>query len=213
VLDATAFDTTTENFQAQTVQNVNGVTSFVFANADELKARGFQVNAYAQATEDLSFTAGLLYNKAEYGDFIVQCNAPFLAGCTTTTAGPTINVNGRQLAGAPEWKLVGSVNYDFRLADRFDAFVQANGTYRSEVFTSATPDPNLQIDGYTRVDGRIGIRGPDERWTLALFAKNLFDEVQPAIIFRDPLQPLNNYDQAFGFDSVRVVGVSLDVRY
>ena len=213
LVDLTVFNTVTEDFQAQTAQVINGVTAFVFDNADELRARGFQFNAYARPTADLSFTAGVLYNDATYGNFIVQCNAPFLEGCALAGGQQVINAEGRQLAGAPKWKLVGSVNYDFTLPNGLGAFAQTSANYRSEAFTSATPDPNLVIEGYARVDARLGIRSADERWTLALFAKNLFDERTPAIIFRDPLSPTNNYQQAFGTDAFRVLGVSLDVNY
>jgi len=213
LVDLTLFNTVTEDFQAQTAQIVNGVTAFVFDNADELRARGFQFNAYAQATEELSFTAGVLYNDATYGDFVVQCNLPFIEGCSLVGGQQVINAKGRQLAGAPKWKIVGSVNYDFTLPNGLGAFVQTSAAYRSEAFTSPTPDPNLVIDGYTRVDARLGVRSADERWTLALFAKNLFDERSAAFIFRDPLSPVNNYQQAFGTDAFRIVGVSLDVNY
>lgn len=103
--------------------------------------------------------------------------------------------------------------YDHRLTNRFDGFVEADASYQTAIHSSPTPDPNTTIPAYAIVNGRFGVRSADGRYTVAVFAKNLFDQRAPATIFTDPLQPAGNYDQIFLPNAFRVIGVSLDVRY
>lgn len=212
-LDVSLFRTDVKDFQAQTVATSGTVTQFVFTNADELKFRGAQVNLYARPVEGLNLNAGLLYNRARYGNFIVPCNAPFLTGCTAGPAGNTINAEGRQLANAPKWKVTIGGGYEAPVSSALKAFVDASMAYRSKAPTSPTPDPNLVIGGYKLVDGRLGVRDADNRWSIALFARNLFDERAPTLIFRDPLSPSGNYNQSFNQSAFRVLGLTVDVGF
>ncbi len=212
-LDLSLFRTDVKDFQAQTVATGGTVSQFVFTNADELKFRGAQVNLYARPVDGLNLNAGLLYNRARYGDFIVACNAPYLDGCVTGAAGSQINAQGRQLANAPRWKLTVGGGYEAPVSNVLKAFVDASLAYRSKAPTSATPDPNLVIGGYSLVDGRVGIRAVDDKWSIALFARNLFDKRAPTLIFRDPLSPTGNYNQSFNQSAFRVLGLTVDVGF
>lgn len=211
--DLSAFDTRSKDFQAQTAVVVGTTTQFVFANASELHFRGVQFNATLNPFDGLNLNAGVLYNEATYGDFIVQCNAPFAAGCTTAVGATTINARGRQLASAPKWKVTLGGSYATPLSDAVTGFVDASAAYRSSQNTSATPDANLVIPAYTLVDGRVGIRSPDSRWLVAVFAKNLFDKRAAGFVFRDPLSPTGNYMQSFASNGFRTIGGTVEFRF
>lgn len=212
--DLSFFDTTVEDFQAQTAIVAGGLTRFVFSNASELNFHGAQLNLSAEPIDNLNLNFGALYNEATYGDFIVQCNAPFTAGCTPAAGGSLVtNANGRQLAGAPEWKLTLGGSYEFPMGGNVLGFVDANGAYRSETTTSATPDPNLVIPSYTLVDARLGLRADNGAWRIALFGKNIFDERAAGFIFRDPLSPTGNYMQSFASNAFRTVGVTVELNF
>jgi len=213
VLDVSLFDETIKNFQAQVFETVGGLGTFVFANASKLRVRGVQGSFYSKPLPGLTVNGGLIYNDATYGDFIVPCNAAYTAGCTTSGGNLVTNARGEQLAQAPKWKLTAMGEYDHRLTNRFDGFVEADASYQTAIHSSPTPDPNTTIPAYAIVNGRFGVRSADGRYTVAVFAKNLFDQRAPATIFTDPLQPAGNYDQIFLPNAFRVIGVSLDVRY
>jgi len=212
-VDLSLFRTDVEDFQAQTTQTANGLTQFVFTNASELRFRGAQLNVYARPADGLSLTGGVLYNKAEYGSFIVPCNAPYLTGCTASPAGQVIDVKGRQLAGAPKWKLTAGAAYETAVADSILGFADAGLVYRSDTQTSASPDPNLVIEDYALIDARIGVRGESGNWSAALFVKNLTDKRAPTLIFRDPLSPVGNYAQSYQPNAFRTIGVTLEVGF
>lgn len=211
--DVSLFDMRVKDFQTQTSVVANGLTQFVFANASRLNFRGAQVNLYANPLKGVNLNAGMLYNKATYGDFIVQCNAPFLAGCTSSGGANVINARGRQLANAPKWKFNIGGGIEQPLSARLAGFVDGNLVYRSKINTSPTPDPNLVIPAYSLVDARVGVKDVDDRWLISAFAKNLFDERAAGFIFRDPLSPTGNYNQSFASNAFRTIGLTLEVRY
>lgn len=214
--DLSFFDMVSKNFQAQTtVVDGGGITRFVFANASKLNFRGAQLNVALTPARGFNINWGVLYNKATYGDFIVQCNAPYLTGCafapgTTTNV---INAKGRQLAGAPKWKVTLGASYETDISQSLVGFIDSNIAFRSRIYSSATPDPNLVIQSYDLVDGRIGVRTNDDRYQLSIFAKNLFDKRAAGLLFRDPLSPTGNYMQSFVSNAVRTIGATFEVRF
>lgn len=211
--ELTLFRTDVKDFQTQTVAEVNGLTQFVFANADSLRFEGAQLNVGLRPTRGLNFEIGLLYNKARYGDLFVECNLPFTTGCQTIAGRLVTNVNGRQLAYAPELKLTFAGDYETSLTQTIDGFVQGAATVIGDRFASAAPDPNLVIDGNVLVDGRIGIRAADRTWSASIFARNLFDDRTPSLIFRDPVSPNLNYMQAFGNTAFRTIGATVEFNF
>lgn len=211
--DVSIFEMVSKDFQTQTALIVNGLTQFVFANASELTFQGIQANLTLRPARGLNFTLGTLYNEATYGDFRVVCNAPFLDGCTTSQGATTISAKGRQLAGAPKTKVTFGASYERSIGNNMLAFADGNLAYRSDINTSATPDPNLVIGAYTLIDGRIGIKTEDGRISLAVFGKNLGDERAAGFIFRDPLSPTGNYMQSFASNAFRTIGVTLEARF
>lgn len=211
--DLTFFVTDVEDYQAQTVADVNGLTQFVFTNADSILFKGFQASASLFPTDGLSFNFGLLYNDATYGDLVVQCNAPFLDGCAPGPGGQVINVNGRQLAGAPKIKLTASTRYERDLTGAIAGFIDLASVTRGDTNSSPAPDRNLVIDGYTLVDGRIGVKDTSGRWEFSVFARNLFDVRAPSLIFRDPVQPTLNYHQALGESAFRTIGATVEFNF
>lgn len=213
VLDVAAFDETIKDFQAQVFENLAGFGTFVFANASELRVRGVQASFYSKPLEGLTVNGGAIYNDATYGDFVVPCNAAYTVGCTTEGGSLVTNARDSQLAQAPKWKLTLLAQYDRPVSEHLTGFIEADTAWQSRVNASPTPDPNLVIPAYAITNARLGVRTADGRYSVAVFAKNLFDKRAPATLFTDPLQPAGNYDQVFQPNAFRVIGVSLDVRY
>jgi outer membrane receptor protein involved in Fe transport len=48
--------------------------------------------------------------------------------------------------------------------------------------------PQKSQDGFTIVNGRIGVTGPDEHWALELWAQNLLDKNYQQVAFNSPFQ-------------------------
>ena len=55
-----------------------------------------------------------------------------------------------------------------------DAFVSGEANYRSKFFSNGDNDPFDQIDSFTKVNLRVGVR--TESWELTAYSRNVFDE-------------------------------------
>lgn len=204
-LNATAFYTKVSNFQAQFFDP--SIPAFIFGNAPELTSKGVSAQLFGRPARGLTTNLGVMYLDAEYG--------PGYA--ITDFRNAITSAEGRQLVGSAKWTITASAEYSTTLSGEFDAFVQADAVYRSKSFSNATNDPILATDGAAIFGGRIGIRTDDERFGVAVFARNIFDTFRPSTRFATPLaaqqlDPLS-FSQFVGPEGNRVVGLSLDARF
>lgn len=201
LLDANAFLINVENYQGQSCSIGPPpalVLSCVPVNVDGVESKGFELNLVGNPLDNLTFTTGLLYNKAEYPD-------GYLGNDGVT------NMGGEQLQGAPEWKFNLSGEYTQPFGE-VEGFVAAEATWRSEVRHSQLIDENVMFDAHWLLGGRIGVRSEDGRWTAAIFGRNLLDEHVP--VFRlSGYNGAGNYGQILSTQSFRLVGVSLDYSF
>lgn len=135
-------------------------------NVPESRVQGaeFQVNAYP--VDGLTmFVAGTYLDTkvtSDFNDFSIL-SLPS-------------NFKGDRFPYTPEWQFVGDVEYEFSLGDQLNAFVGANANYRSKTTAGFGSDPRLDIDGYTLVDARAGVRSDSGSWEASVFVRNLTDE-------------------------------------
>jgi iron complex outermembrane receptor protein len=225
-VDAAVYSTTVKNFQAQVSDLSSATYSSRITNAGEIKTRGVEVSLVARPTRGLTMTAGGAYTHARYVDFNgVQCyfGQPKIAQggpCSAPPANPAsldgfFNAAGRQLAGTADWVYGASLAYERPLTPDLRGFFQANWNWQSDVNYSASGDPGTIQKAYGLLGGRLGVSAPDKAWSLALYASNLLDKRYAAQITPSPVTALNpgGYIQYFSPDSVRRVGVSLDVSF
>ncbi|MCC2978251.1 TonB-dependent receptor [Sphingomonas sp. PL-96] len=205
-LNATAFYTKVEDFQAQFFDPSAG-GAFLFGNAPKLTSKGVSANLFGTLSRALVANVGVVYNDTSYGAGYAIPNFQNV---------PT-SAEGRQLVGAPKWKVTASAEYGTPLTGSVDAFAQADVVYTSRRYSDATNDPVAAIDAAAIFGGRIGVRTSDRRFGVSVFARNLFDTFRPAARFATPvaqqqLDPLS-LSQFVGAEAKRTVGLSLDARF
>src|SRR3546814_4213245 len=61
-----------------------------------------------------------------------------------------------------------------------------DGRMSSDYNTGSDLFPQKEQDGYAIVNARVGVRGPDERWALELWAQNLFNKQDAQVAFKSP---------------------------
>ena len=226
ILNADVYSTTIKDFQAQVSDLTSATYSSRITNAGKIKTRGLEANLMARPTADLTLTAGGAYTHARYADFNgVQCyfGQPKIAQggpCSAPPASPTsldgfFNAKGLSIAGVPEWVYGASLVYDRPLTKDLRGFFQANWNWQSDINYAISGDPGTIQKAYGLLGGRLGVSAPDKAWSLALYASNLLDKRYAAQITPSPVTALNpgGYVQYFSPDSVRRVGVSLDVAF
>ena len=224
-----AYTTQYENFQAQVFDQ--GVTPgrFRVTNAGKLDTKGIEVELGVRPVDGLSLSANAAYLDATFDDFeniacytgqpILPFGTPRTSDrqCIRVSAAPgataVTNGTGNRLTNAPAFTLSVTGRYDQPIGD-MTGFVQSSFQFRDKVSFSAAGDPNLQQKGFGILNGSIGLNGPDDRWNVSLFVKNLFDTFYATNIISQPvLNAPGVYSQFFTPDSRRLIGVSVGMKF
>ncbi|MEM8937531.1 MAG: TonB-dependent receptor [Pseudomonadota bacterium] len=167
------FHTTFDDFQSSNLDN-NTPPGFFLVNAEEMRTMGVEVEMDARVTERLSMSGSLTYTDAEFTDFEAQpCYSPVQPECV----GGRQDLSGDDIPNSPDWTYRVAARYDQPLQNLpFDGFVDVSWYWQSEVLYNSNQNPTLIGDSYGIADLFVGIADKESRYTLTVFAKNLFDK-------------------------------------
>jgi outer membrane receptor protein involved in Fe transport len=218
LLNVALFRQNFENFQLNTfdgtvfiVQNINGCSGDLggadedqskFPTADNynpaaaatgacdsgdvgwgVRSQGVELEASARVTPDLHLNAGFTYANTKYRDDLVG-----------TDDGAPLNqalrrLPGRRVSNAPSTVVTGSASWTPPIGGGgIHGLVYVDARYSSGYNTGSDLFPQKTQDGFTVVNGRLGITGPDERWAVELWAQNLLDKNYQQVAFNSPFQ-------------------------
>jgi len=158
-----------DNYQANFVNRTVTPNVSYIANVGGLRSRGVEIDARATPTEGLTLTFAGTFNDATYQNYT---NAP--AQYLNSYLG-VVDLSGQRAAGTPKWSLSGSAEY-VRTVGSAELYVGADASYRSTFNATVNLDPFAQIPGYALFGAHLGLRDPDGRWDVSLWARNLFDK-------------------------------------
>lgn len=159
----------TEFTDLQTSQ-FDGAFSFNVTNAAAATVRGLELDGRWLLTEALSLNGGLAWLDFEYDQFpTAQCYFGQAPGQTQCDA------SGQTREFTPQWQGNIGLNHvaqlgDLKLGSTLDLI------YSDDYLTSPTLDPRMRQESYVKVNARLALSGPGERWELALIGSNLTDE-------------------------------------
>lgn len=172
-LDVTAFQTEFENLQ---VSIFNGSTNFVVGNAAEAESKGFEIESAWAATDILTLNASIGYLDAKYTSFPgagcyyeQRASAPAGAPCTQDLTGQETPYSSKW-SGTVGAQVVQPVG-DYLVTARVDS------SFRSKYNPSTNNDPVVDQDGVAIWDARLQFEPQGGNWTVALFGKNITDEL------------------------------------
>jgi iron complex outermembrane receptor protein len=214
-INLTAFDSTFDNFQT-TVGLPTNPPTFVIQNAGQLKSTGVELELNARPTRGLSLGINGAYIDARYTDFdnaacyYIQPTLP--AGSAQRPGfcvGGVQTLDGWQLAVSPKWSFNASARYETPVADDFSMFLNATYSWRSSVVYEARRDPLERQDGYGFANLTVGVKTADDRLTLGLYVRNLFDEHFVSRIRHE----FGVYYQAPAYEARRRIGVQLSGKF
>ena len=144
-------------------------------------AQGFEFETSLSPIRDLTMTMGITYSDTSYEDNLVGRD-------DGSPLDPALRLlPGDNLSNAPE--LVGTASLSWTppignsgLSGLFFLNARMTGDYN----TGSDLLYGKEQDGYTLVNGRIGITGPDRAWGVELWANNLFDKDYTQVAFNTP---------------------------
>ncbi|MDP2227706.1 MAG: TonB-dependent receptor [Moraxellaceae bacterium] len=172
-LNFVLYQTDIEDYQAQVQTADINVNRGYLANAEEVRVRGFEVDARL-TLERFQFQAAYAYTDGKYVSFT---NAPL----PLEEVGSAISfkdVSGGLLPGISKNALSLGGEY-FQPLNLFgnngEFFVGVDTFYRSDFSSSPSPSRFLNVDSYALANARVGFRA-GENWTGYVWARNLFDK-------------------------------------
>jgi iron complex outermembrane receptor protein len=176
-LNATLFNTTFDNFQAQGIETLpDGTINFRLANVGKLRTRGIEIEGNVRLGDDFTFGGGVTYADAKITSFpFAQCYAGQTPAQGCAGSPERQNLAGFRPAQAPEWKLSLSGEYTPQLTSALEGVLQASFNYQSRINFNINNDPESIQEGYGILNLSAGIRGPDRKWEIIAFVNNVFN--------------------------------------
>ena len=187
---ATPFAPTTFNNQQMDADNDPSAGTGACAPDDVehgVTSTGIELETAIYPRRDLQFTGGLTYARTRYQDDLVGRN-------TGAPLDPSLFLlPGQQLSNAPELVVTSSMAWTPRLGTSgMTGLVYVDQRTSSGYNTGSDLFPEKEQDGFTLVNARLGIRGPQQRWALELWAQNLFNVDYQQVAFNSPVQGGNS---------------------
>lgn len=167
------------------------VSTFNFVAAVPAQVNGAEAEASFQILPRWNVTGNVSYADGQIEDATVACTdlngdgvpdvnsqAPTLAQLMAAV-GPGQNVSQCEFSGrsafVPRWSANLQTEASFGLTSRMDGFVRGVATYSPD--NSQDPSNTFDdVDSYALVNLYTGVRDPEGRWEVSLFANNVFDE-------------------------------------
>lgn len=189
-LNVAAFETDHSDLQ---VSQLVPLCCVVIGNAAEARIRGVEAEVLWRPVRGLDVNASYTYLDAKFVDF---------------ATGATANFTGNTLPRSPEDKYNLGAQYRWSLGELGSAFVRGDYTYQTRYFLEPSNTPLEVQDSYGIADARAAYESPSGKWEVALWGKNLTDELVATHItaFAPFRQILNIYQPP------RTFGVSLVFR-
>jgi outer membrane receptor protein involved in Fe transport len=154
----------------------DGRTSYVVGNAAEQRAQGFETDFTWRPTRALRINGALAYSDAYWVSY--PNSACYLEQRLATPAG---QVCRQDLTGKPapvNSKWTWAIGFTHKAdVGQFLLTTQANYSYRTESNLGLSGDPMQIQKPFGLLDARVALSTADERWTFAVFGKNLTDEL------------------------------------
>lgn len=140
---------------------------------------GFETDVVVRPVDGLTLTGSASYLKTKVQEY-----------SGITVFGAQKDFAGSRLPFAPEWTLIGDIDYRIPTANDGEFFVGTSVNFRTDQAAYIAgdeleiPDNGVNrwtnrvpfnIEGYTLVDARIGYTFPGERLTLSAWGKNIFN--------------------------------------
>jgi iron complex outermembrane recepter protein len=173
IFNIDGFYTRVTDFQANvTDTRAAAALRTYLANIPKVTVKGFEADAIASLTRDFSLRASVAYADGKYVDYPTgSCPIEKIGNATAAC-----DLSGVGLPGLPKWSVTlgGDYAHPIHALGGGALVLHADSSSKTRQFGDPTGSRYTVIDGYTVVNGSIGIRS-NAGWELAVFARNLFD--------------------------------------
>lgn len=181
-LNATVFRTDIKDYQTVVQVAELGVNRGYLSNAEQVRSQGAEVEASYSIPGKARIFGSFSYTDAKYVSFV---NAPVPL---EETGGPASfkDISGERLPGISKYAVTAGIEFFNKIkigGHQAQLFYGADAFYRSGFSSNPTPSAYLNVDGYTLVNARIGVRTNSGisvlLWSRNLMNVNYFEQLMP----------------------------------
>jgi iron complex outermembrane receptor protein len=154
------------------------------------------------ATENLSLSLGMSFNKTEIDDpnlSVLPCGAPCTVLDPVGSFPGSVSLDGNDLPRAPEWTANFVARYVAPMANG-DLILQTDWVYRDEYSMFLYDSREFHADSF--LEGGLNIGYVTERWEVGVYGRNITDELKliAAIDFNN-LEGIINERRTYGVEA------------
>ncbi|WP_448586203.1 TonB-dependent receptor, partial [Thermaurantiacus sp.] len=135
-----------------------------------VRARGLEAEAAVRPGPDLAVALGLLHADVRFRERLVGVRGEGLPGAFA-------RLGGTPLPLAPRWVQTGAVTWTPRLRrEDVRLLFHADWRFQSAIALDLRPDQPERTQGaFTMLGARVGLLGPEARWAVEFWGRNLLD--------------------------------------
>ena len=164
-INASAFRYVYDNVQVNVDDPISPLVP-ITRNIGEQLNTGFEADITWQPVTNLYLRQSVGYLDAEFNDTPRQ---------VSTYLGP-IALEGKRPVNSPEWTYNGAARYQQQVADGWDVIIGVDYRWIGERFLEATGQLFDRAEDYWVANMRVAVASQDEKWEVAVYGTNLFDE-------------------------------------
>lgn len=140
-------------------------------------SQGVELEGSFRATPTLNLSGGLTYADTRYEENLVD-------GTDGSPLSPSLRrLPGNQVSNAPRWVATGSVSWTPQINQDLSALVYLNARWSDDYHTGSALQGQQLQESFTVVNGRVGLIDDKNKWSVELWANNLFDTEYAQVIF------------------------------
>lgn len=173
-LNGTFFSTKYEDLQYSTF---TGGLAFEVDNAAEVDLTGFEFEGRWQLSENFLVSGGGAWLDFDYADFKAgPCTVYQQTAAGGALASCTQDLTGKTGTNTPEFSANASLDWTNNISDTLELALNATVSYEDSFYVAPDLDPLLKQDAYSKLNLRAALNSTDDKWSVAVIAKNVTDE-------------------------------------
>jgi hypothetical protein len=145
-------------------------------------SKGIEIETFFRPIREVNGSLGVTYADTKYRHNLIGTNGNALIPAL-------FQLPGRRISNAPKWTVTGSLGWTPPIGGSgMHGLFYVDARHTSSYNTGSDLDIEKTQKAFTTVNGRVGLRGPDEAWSVELWAQNLFNAKYKQVAFDSPLQ-------------------------
>lgn len=153
---------------------------FGFNYNGDAEVKGIEASLDGRVTDNWDIGLSASYAKARYKNALLPCNDYAGTGKPNQTGAPRVTGTGNvsycrnngRISDTPDFGLTANTEVRFPMGS-VTPFASAMLAYRPGFFSQTV---QYDYDARTQLNAFVGVRGPDDKWSVTVFARNLLNQ-------------------------------------